>query len=153
MVLPPLWAASNRQSTGSPTLDALGTLSPSWFKGVLAVFHAFKHILSIPSLPELLCIASLHEPLGIQLSASSKVHAWRNNRKCESLSCVWLLVTPWTITCQAPLSTGFCRQEYWSGLDFHSLLQGIFTTQGLNLGLLYCRQILYCLSHQGSPCL
>ena len=33
----------------------------------------------------------------------------------------------------------------------HSLLQGIFLTQGLNLGLLLCRQILYHLSHQQSP--
>ena len=34
----------------------------------------------------------------------------------------------------------------------HSLLlQGIFLTQGSNLGLLYCRQILYCLWHQGIP--
>ena len=33
----------------------------------------------------------------------------------------------------------------------HSLLQGIFLTQGSNLGLLHCRQILYPLSHQGSP--
>ena len=33
----------------------------------------------------------------------------------------------------------------------HSLLQGIFPTQGSNLGLLYCRWILYHLSHQGSP--
>jgi len=33
----------------------------------------------------------------------------------------------------------------------HSLLQRIFLTQGLNPGLLYCRQILYCLSHQRSP--
>ena len=32
-----------------------------------------------------------------------------------------------------------------------SLLQGIFPTQGLNLGLLHCRRILYQLSHQGSP--
>jgi len=32
-----------------------------------------------------------------------------------------------------------------------SLLQGIFLTQGLNLGLLHCRQILCCLSHHGSP--
>ena len=31
----------------------------------------------------------------------------------------------------------------------HSLLQGIYPTQGLNLGLSHCRQILYCLSHQG----
>ena len=33
----------------------------------------------------------------------------------------------------------------------HSHLQGIFSTQGLNLDLLHCRQILYCLSHQGNP--
>ena len=33
----------------------------------------------------------------------------------------------------------------------HFLLQGIFLTQGLNPGLLHCRQILYHLSHQGSP--
>ena len=32
-----------------------------------------------------------------------------------------------------------------------SLLQGIFPTQGLNPGLLHCRQILYQLSHRGSP--
>ena len=35
-------------------------------------------------------------------------------------SCVWLLVTPWTVACQAPLSMEFFRQEYWSGLPFHS---------------------------------
>ena len=33
----------------------------------------------------------------------------------------------------------------------HSLLQGIFQTQGLNSGPLHCRQFLYHLSHQGSP--
>ena len=33
----------------------------------------------------------------------------------------------------------------------HFLLQGIFPTQGLNLGLQHCRQMLYHLSHQGSP--
>ena len=33
----------------------------------------------------------------------------------------------------------------------HFLLQGIFRTQGSNPGLLHCRQMLYHLSHQGSP--
>ena len=33
----------------------------------------------------------------------------------------------------------------------HSLLQGVFSTQGPNPGLLHCRQILYNLSHQGRP--
>ena len=36
-------------------------------------------------------------------------------------------------------------------MDCHFLLQGIFLTQGLNLGLLHCRQILYLQSFQGSP--
>ena len=38
-----------------------------------------------------------------------------------------------------------------TGVGSLSLLQGIFPTQGLNRGLLHCRQILYQLSHQGSP--
>ena len=57
----------------------------------------------------------------------------------------------WTVARQAPLSMGFSRQEY--GVGCHALLQGIFPTQGLNpslLQLLYCRQILLPLSHQGS---
>ena len=44
-------------------------------------------------------------------------------------------VTPQTVACQAPLSMGFPRQEYWSGCPF--LLQGIFLTQGWNLCLLH----------------
>ena len=36
-------------------------------------------------------------------------------------------------------------------MGYHALLQGIFPTQGSNPGLLHCRQILYQLSHQGSP--
>ena len=33
-------------------------------------------------------------------------------------SCVWLFAAPWAVAHQAPLSTGFSRQEYWSGLPF-----------------------------------
>ena len=66
---------------------------------------------------------------------------------CVLLSNVWLFETPWTVAHQAPFSMGFSRQEYWS--DSHSLLQEISLTQGPNLGLLHCRHILYCLSHQG----
>ena len=58
-----------------------------------------------------------------------------------------IFATPQTVACQAPLSIGFSRQEYWSGQPFPTLLQVIFLTQELNLGLLHCRQILYCLSH------
>ena len=36
------------------------------------------------------------------------------------LSHVQLFATPWTVACQAPLSMGFSRQLYWSGLPFPS---------------------------------
>ena len=36
----------------------------------------------------------------------------------QLLSPVRLFVTPWTVANQAPLSMGFTRQEYWSGLLF-----------------------------------
>ena len=36
------------------------------------------------------------------------------------LSCVRLFATPWTVDCQASLSMGFPRQEYWNGLPFPS---------------------------------
>ena len=69
--------------------------------------------------------------------------------KRKSLSHVRLLATFWTVAHQASLSMGFPRQEYWSGLQ--SLLQGIFSTQGSNPGLLHCRWILHYLRHRGRP--
>ena len=50
------------------------------------------------------------------------------------LSLVGLFAILWTVALQAPLTMGFCRQEYWSG--FHPLLQGIFLTLGSNPHLL-----------------
>ena len=41
--------------------------------------------------------------------------------KVKLLSHVRLFVTPWTVACQAPLSMGFSRQEYWNELPFPSL--------------------------------
>ena len=38
------------------------------------------------------------------------------SKPVKLLSPVWLFGTPWTIALQAPLSTGFSRQEYWSRL-------------------------------------
>ena len=36
--------------------------------------------------------------------------------RARSLSRVWLFKTSWTVACLAPLSVGFSRREYWSGL-------------------------------------
>ena len=118
--------------------------------------------------------------------------------------CIQLLAILCMVALQAPLSMGFSRQEYWSGLPFPfpgnlpnpgiepaflmspalaceffvtsatweaaiyfskslpqsykehlvgygNLLQGLFLTQGSNLHLLHCRQILYPLTYLGSP--
>ena len=66
------------------------------------------------------------------------------------LSHVRLFVTPWTQTQKLALSLWNTPGQN-TGVGSLSLLQGIFPTQALNPGLLHCRQILYQLSHQGSP--
>ena len=52
--------------------------------------------------------------------AISFSNAWKWKVKVKSLSCVWLFATPWTAAHQAPLSMGFSRQEYWSGVPLPS---------------------------------
>ena len=81
---------------------------------------------------------------------SSSTHIYYSESESVSHSVMSDSAIAQTVASQAPLSMEFSRQEYWSGWPF--LLQGIFQTQGLNPGLLHCRQILYCLSQQGSPC-
>ena len=54
---------------------------------------------------------------------------------------VRLFATLWTVAHQAPLSMGFSRQEFWSGLP--CLFQGIFLTQGLTYVSCIGRQVLY----------
>ena len=50
-----------------------------------------------------------------------------------------------------PLLFLFNWVKYPAGVGCHFLLQGNFSTQGLNVGLLPSRQIPYRVSHQGSP--
>ena len=52
--------------------------------------------------------------------AISLSNAWKWKVRVKSLSHVQLLTTPWTAAHQAPLSMGFSRQEYWSGLPLPS---------------------------------
>ena len=58
---------------------------------------------------------------------------------CDPMDCNSRLLCPW----DSPGKN--------TGVGCHALLQGIFPSQGSNLDLLHCRQILYHLSHQGSP--
>ena len=66
------------------------------------------------------------------------IQPWRtpfpswNQSTCvlSHFSCIWLFATPWTVAYQAPLSVGFSRQEYWSGLPC-SILQGNLPSPGI----------------------
>ena len=74
---------------------------------------------------------------------------------CATLSCfscVGLFVTLWTVAYQAPLSMGFSRQEYWSGLPRPP--PGDLSIPGIEsclLHLLHCRWILYHSASQETP--
>ena len=67
-------------------------------------------------------------------------------------SCIQLFATPWTIAHQAPLSTGFSRQDYWSELPCPSPGDlpnpGTEPTFPASAAL---QVVLYPLSHLGNP--
>ena len=57
--------------------------------------------------------------------AISFSNAWKWKVKVKSLSRIRLFATPWTAAYQAPLSMGFSRQEYWSGVPLPSLMTSL----------------------------
>ena len=72
--------------------------------------------------------------------AISFSNTWKWKVKVKSLSRVWLFTIPWTAAYQAPLSMGFSRQEYWSGVPSPSLIcrpgEGISFFP--HLGMIWC---------------
>ena len=68
----------------------------------------------------------------------NSVRGFFGNSTCEiwkgcmlsRFSRIWLFATQWTVACKAPLSVGFSRQKYWSGLPF--LSPGDLPNPGLN---------------------
>ena len=77
--------------------------------------------------------------------AISFSNAWKWEVKVKSLSCAWLLATPWTAAHQAPLSMGFSRQEYWSRVPLPSLeccLRDVLFLVSRTVSLQTCHYIL-----------
>ena len=78
------------------------------------VLDAIKQRFSVEAIP-----IRPHPPKHMTMSSNIfGCHSWRSVCVLSRFSCVQLCVTPSTAACQAPLSTGFSRQEYWSGLPF-----------------------------------
>ena len=97
--------------------------------------HELQHArLPCPSPAPRACSNSYPSSRWCHPTTSSPVKRW----KWKLLSCV-RLYSPWNSLGQN------------TGVVSLSFLQGIFPTQGLNPGLLHCRQFLYHLSHKGNP--
>ena len=91
------------------------------------VYAAAKSLQSCPTLCDPLDGSPTGSPVPgilqartLEWVAISFSNAWEWKVKVKSLSCFRLLATPWTAAYQAPLSMGFSRQEYWSGVPLPS---------------------------------
>ena len=88
-----------------------------------AAAAAAKSLQSCPTLCDPMDVSPPGSPIPgilqartLEWVASSFSNAWKWKVKVKSLSRVRLVATPWIAAYQAPLSMGFSRQEYWSGL-------------------------------------
>ena len=98
-------------------------------KQFLAFIVLAKSLQSCPTLCDLIDGSPPGSPIPgilqvrkLEWDAISFSNAWKWKVKGKSLSRVWLFETPWTAAYQAPLSMGFSRQEYWSGVPSPSPL-------------------------------
>ena len=102
------------------------------------------------NIPSLMCIQS--GPIGPALPSCLPFRMHYPQRQAllgPSLE-VKVKVAQLSLTLCKPIVCPWDPSGKNTGVVCHSLLQGIFPTQGLNLGLLHCRQILYYLSYKGS---
>ena len=85
-----------------------------------------------------------------RLAEDAGVNFSRNSLVNRGIIHAKVLVTQSCLTLCDPIAHSLPWDSPDKNTGSHSLLQGIFLTQGTNRGLLHCRQILYHLSHQGS---
>ena len=123
--LPALWA-SGKSCLGAcaaaavPAVRKTETFKPCYLPDICpGVGLNLKKYVLVAQLCLTLCDPMNYRPPG------SSVHGILQARILEwvvvkvTQSCL-TLVTPWTVACKVPLSMGFSRQEYWSGLPFPS---------------------------------
>ena len=107
-------------------------------KDVAAAATAAKSLQSCPDLcnpidssPPVSPFPGILQARTLEWVAISFSNAWTWKVKVKSLSRVPLFTTLWTAAYQAPLSMGFCRQEYWSGLPLPSGSQAVLISKPL----------------------
>ena len=116
-------------------------LQPFWYRctasAAAAAAAAAKSFQSCPTLcdprdgsPPGSPVPGILQARTLEWVAISFSHAWKWKVKLKSLSRVRLLAIPWTAAYQAPLSMGFSRQEYWSGVPLPSPSNWIANSKG-----------------------
>ena len=104
-----------------------------------------------PRLLHLLHCRQIPEPPGkpnVHPDSAATCNPHESKEKVKTRPRVQFFATLWAVP--ARLFHPWDSPGKNSGVSCHSLLQGIFPTQGSNLGLLHCRQTLYCLSYKGA---
>ena len=107
----------------APPAGLAGEISCPFMVKLLLLLHRFSRIQlcdlidgSPPGSP----VPGILKARTLEWVAISFSNAWKWKVKVKSLSPVRPSATPWTAAFQAPLSMGFSRQEYWSGVPLPS---------------------------------
>ena len=125
------WSGLPFPSPGDLPDPGIEPESPPWQVDSLPLSHtaAAKSLQSCPTLcnpidgsPPGSPVPGILQARTLERVAISFSNAWQWKVTVKSLSRVRLLATPWTAAFQAPLSMGFSRQEYWSGVPSPSPL-------------------------------
>ena len=100
----------------------------TWCYAMLSHFSRVRLCVTpIDSSPPGSAVPGIPQARTLEWVAISFSNAWKWKVKVKLLSHVQLPVTPWTAAHQAPLSMGFSRQEYWSGVPFYTLMCYLFS--------------------------
>ena len=107
---------------------------------LIYIFAAAKSLQSCPTLcdpidgsPQGSPVPGILQARTLEWVAISFSNAWKWKVKVKLLSRAQLLATPWTAAYKAPLSLGFSRQEYWSGVPLPSQLILLITNGSFNV--------------------
>jgi len=116
---------SRLQSIGSQRVGHDWTTNTHtwWFNNIVLVTAVWQHESAVRphrQQPTRLPIPGILQARTLEWVAISFSNAWKWKVKVKSLSHVRPSATPWTAAFQAPLSMGFSRQEYWSGVPLPS---------------------------------
>ena len=153
------WSIPWTEEPGRIQSMVLQRVGHDWATKLNWTYHSASHwIISAPRWENLCCTTSWNAFCGFTISVFSRTT--RNQllgcRAFQAGRCCWItqlcptLCNPMGCSLPGSCAHGDSPGKN-TGVGCHALLQGSFWSQGLNPVLPHCKQILYRLSHQGSP--